>query len=123
MTVQIEQIEALTKEKMENDELIKVQDRLVVEQESKIKELEKQFNEIKEEKDELKKLTANDTNEKTKDIEKQKREVESLKLKLEQTTKVVADLEEDRVLYKESEEQLKRQIKTLNDNNLQNEKI
>ena len=33
------------------------------------------------------------------------------------------DLEDDRAIYKESEEALKRQIKTLNDNNLQNEKI
>lgn len=35
----------------------------------------------------------------------------------------MVNLEEDRVIYKESEDQLKRQIKSLNDNNLQNEKI
>ena len=66
----------------------------------------------------LKKQTENSSSSKAKEAEKQKREIDSLKLKLEQKAKEVRDLEDDRVLYKESEEQLKRQIKTLNDNNL-----
>lgn len=40
MKIQIDQIEELTKQKIENNEYIKVQDRLVAEQEAKIKELQ-----------------------------------------------------------------------------------
>ena len=46
---------------MENDELIKVQDRLVVEQEGKIKELNQQLAAAKEERDEYKKNSEQDT--------------------------------------------------------------
>jgi len=91
----------------------------VVEQESKIKELEKQVKELREREEEF--LRGSDS--KSKDMEKQRREIEALQLKLERTAKDVGDLEDDRAIYKESEEALKRQIKTLNDNNLQNEKI
>ena len=60
---------------------------------------------------------------KKREDDKHKKEVDLLKTRLENQSKEVGDLEEDRVIYKESEDQLKRQIKTLNDNNLQNEKI
>ena len=60
---------------------------------------------------------------KKRESDKHKKEVDLLKTRLENQSKEVGDLEEDRVIYKESEDQLKRQIKTLNDNNLQNEKI
>ena len=60
---------------------------------------------------------------KKREADKHKKEVDLLKTRLENQSKEVGDLEEDRVIYKESEDQLKRQIKTLNDNNLQNEKI
>lgn len=79
MQVQIEQIEALTKEKMENDELIKVQDRLVVEQESKIKELSISLTLTKEERDEYKESSEQDTSQKAKEVERLKKEIESMK--------------------------------------------
>lgn len=123
MRVQIEQIEALTKEKMENDELIKVQDRLVVEQESKIKELSISLTLTKEERDEYKESTEQDTSQKAKEVERLKKDIENMKQKLEASQRKIADMEVDRQQYNESEEQLKRQIKALSDNNLQNEKI
>ena len=60
---------------------------------------------------------------KKREADKHKKDCEQLKSKIDNQQKEFIDLEEDRVIYKESEDQLKRQIKSLNDNNLQNEKI
>lgn len=57
---------------MENNELIKVQDRLVAEQEAKIKELERQLLLQKEKQDEMSTLFEN----KKREYEKSKKEVE-----------------------------------------------
>lgn len=119
MKIQIDQIEELTKQKIESSELMKVQDKLFKEQEGKIKKFESQLKESQSKIQELNTIIDS----RKRELEKTKKESEQLKSRLDNSSKEVVDLEEDRVLYKESEDQLKRQIKSLNDNNLQNEKI
>jgi hypothetical protein len=72
MKIQIDQIQELTKQKMENNEYIKVQDRLVAEQDAKIKELDRLLKSQKEKTDELSTLLES----KKREVEKSKKEVE-----------------------------------------------